>query len=94
MPLLVAHLLCRLTISAGVGLVSAVSAILSRLTRIEHGPSVVCVCVCVCVYVEGGEFEREKNNREAMPITLINQKLKGLCPLHKLYIQRKWNITQ
>ena len=45
----VAHLLCRLTISAGVGLLIAVSAILSRLTRIEHGPSVACVCVCVCV---------------------------------------------
>ena len=34
-------MLWRFTISAGVGLVSAVSAILSRLTRIEHGPSVV-----------------------------------------------------
>ena len=34
-----ADLLCRLTISAGVGLVRAVSAILSRLTLMEQGPS-------------------------------------------------------
>ena len=34
-----AHLLCRCTISAGEGLVRAVSLVLSRLNRIAQGPS-------------------------------------------------------